>query len=139
MKLENYLLNADILKADNEYITDGALLIAKKYLVQECFKNYKTDESLFEQPAVCENIPFEKGEQINFTVGTKCELLPRFKLGITYNEKYCFDYKIVKSVVSRFYNVDCYIVENVKNVPILKFFINNKFIGFLMPIDKTRG
>ncbi|MBQ2395923.1 MAG: hypothetical protein II304_02605, partial [Bacteroidales bacterium] len=70
MKIEKHFLNADFIAADDNYISDGNILIAKKYCNSSIINKLKTMNDIFEK---CKNtVPFEKGEEFEVGVGTKC-------------------------------------------------------------------
>ena len=55
-KIEKHLIESDILRADDTYISDGYILVAKEFLYNEVLKAYKTDDC-----NLMERIPYENG------------------------------------------------------------------------------
>ena len=91
----------------------------------------------------CNTIPYEKGEHFYIETGNKCVLLPQETIGVVYNDRFAFDYKYIQMIhkqVSIIDNIEFFVIENEMGYPILKFFVNDEFIGCLMSIDmKYKG
>ena len=138
MKLEEYLLTCDFIKADDNYISDGAFAISKEYIKSKILKIAKNTDDLF---AECvETVPFEKGEEFDcISIGTKCELWKAEKIGIYYNDKYLFDYNYIKMLIKQlpYWKIfTFYVVENKFGQPVLKIFVEDEFVACLIAIEK---
>lgn len=140
-ELEQHLLTADFILADDKYISDGNFIFSKDYIKSKALKNVKNIDDIFVH---CANtVPFEKGEEFICTmVGTECILMAHQNIGIVYNDLYLFDYDYIKWFVKQVPNWEYesfYVVENAEGVPILKMFVNDKFVACLMSAKRKRG
>lgn len=133
MKIEEMLLTSDLVRADNKYISNGYFLIDKKYIKSKALGQICNSANLFDE---CEKtVPFEKGREFLIEVGTKCKLGFNYRIDIIYNDKYSFDYEKVKAFIKSVAPWDAYetfVVENSDKEPILKFFVEDEFIGCIM-------
>lgn len=137
--LEECLLYADFIRADDNYISNGHFIISKECLRSGALRLVKNTENIW---ADCdETVPYEQGRDFDCTsIGTECVLLPDETIGIKYNDLYYFDYEYVRMLLEQipYWKVTTfYVVENKRNEPILKFFDeNNEFLACLMSIRK---
>lgn len=89
-------IKAPTIIADDNYISDGIVLINKQYLDTALLKAVKN-----ESDNIMRTIPFEKGDEIDITsINTPIKLLRNNTIGIVLNEndhcKYYANYDIVK-------------------------------------------
>ena len=137
--LEQYLIESDKVKADDEYISDGIIVIHKNFIKNKILKSFKnTDKNILS------DVPFDKGEEVSIGYGTHAKLGLGNRILIDINSEW-FDYEFIKKLwfhllyVSfatnlTFADIDC---EN-QNVPILKFFDeNDNFIGLIVGCKKN--
>lgn len=139
--IEELLLNADCIEADDKYISNGHFIISKKYIQSEALRKLKTVTDIFSHAGCNGTVPFERGGDFPINVGTKCELFPDNTIGICYNERFGFNYEYVKVLTKAipYWCVTCYyVVENAAKQPILKIFVDDEFVACLMPLDKER-
>lgn len=103
--LEERLIKCNDCIADDNYISDGVILVSKNFIRNEIIKYYKTttDNIMNLQYPKYEpytKIPYEKGEEIILTdCDTKCRLCPDNIIGIDVNESECVNYDIVRDFV----------------------------------------
>ncbi|MDD3238252.1 MAG: hypothetical protein PHV37_09175 [Candidatus Gastranaerophilales bacterium] len=135
LKVEEYLINSERqLVADENYISDGIIIVAKDKIENPLLKQYKNiDENIMS------TIPFEKGEQ--YDLPAFCELFPRKILGFVFDEKYSFDYDFFDVFASSFYGLDYYTVrESGNRVPILKAFDeDDEFVGCFLAFKRVNN
>ena len=138
---EEYLMNAKYVLADDNYIADVNCMISKRYIISKVLNKFKNIDNIFSMS--CNTIPYEKGKDFFIETGTECVLLPKETIGVVYNDRFAFDYKYIKMIkkqVSIIDNIEFFVIENEMGYPILKFFVNDEFIGCLMSIDmKYKG
>jgi hypothetical protein len=98
LEIEKRLVESDFIIADENYISDGWVLVNKEFLRSKVLLNCKTkDENIMS------HIPYEMGEYINLTgCGTKCELCSSERIGIIADENNSVDYNHVKLFLKSF-------------------------------------
>ena len=133
-KIQEYLKQKDnILKADDKYITDGNILVKKDFLKSKLLKAYKNfDNDIL---AYC-GVPFDKGEP--WELPDFVRLAPNNEFDFVLNDKYCFNYKYVclfADLTINFWKFNLYLVYGKNDIPILKVFKNDSFVGLIMPIS----
>ena len=129
-EIEERLLNSDFIKADDNYISDGIILVNKKFISNKFLKEYKTDNK-----NIMKDIPYEKGEEICFNKGSYCKLSGNYKISIVIDEYNSADYDIVKLFYESykwefiFFTVQDLIKETEKYKLIKVFSCDEEFIG----------
>lgn len=137
--LEECLLNADFIMADDNYISNGHFIISKGCLRSDALRLVKNTDNIW---AECDKVvPFEQGQDFDCTsVGTECVLLSHGIIGIKYNDLYFFDYEYISMLLHQipYWKITTfYVVENKRSEPILKIFDeNNDFIACLMSMRR---
>ena len=83
LDIEKRLVESKIIIADDNYISDGYILVNKEFLKSKALLNCKTQNE-----NIMSHMPYEKGEYIDLTsVGTKCELCAHEKIERVINER----------------------------------------------------
>ena len=98
LEIEKRLIESDFIIADDNYISDGFVLVNKEFLKSNVILNCKTkDENIMS------HIPYEMGEYIDLTsCGTQCELQSNERIGIIVNENNSVDYNLVRLFLKSF-------------------------------------
>lgn len=141
-KLEKYLIESDNVVADDNYITDGYILLSKEFTENKVLKNFKTLQEDF-----MKYVPYYRGE--DFELSKKCELLSSIQIGICLDDKNSFvDYKYVDmftrhlNYTGRYYRFDKHFTKQPYNGGhLIKIFTNMNgkeiFAGAIMSIETT--
>lgn len=107
-KLEKYLFDLDNVIADDNYITDGYILLSKEFVRNKVLKNFKTEQEDF-----MKYIPCFRGE--DFKLSKKCELLPNKQIGICLDEQGNFvNYEFIDMFVDHLYQTMHYDIQFTK-------------------------
>lgn len=136
--LEKMFLDKDIF-ANEDYITDGFIIICKKFMKKKIFRNFINEPNMV--TVAVNKIPYEKGEEINLTqCGTVCHLLENEKVGIVLDEKNYLDYSFLTMVYDYFYMGGVYYTMiNHLGGKLIKFFNDNdEFLGAVMSRVKCK-
>lgn len=142
-ELEKYLIESDTVFADDNYVTDGFILLSKEFIQNKVLKNFKTLQEDFMQ-----YIPYYRGE--DFELSNKCELLKGRQIGICLDDKDNFvNYEYVKMFIDHINNTGHYYydIQFTKQRCadgvgyLIKVFINNNdeeetFVGAIMSIAR---
>lgn len=133
LKIEKHLIESCILRADDTYISDGYILIAKDFLNNKVLKAYKTDDC-----NLMESIPYERGA--DWELPEYARLFPDKKLAFEINADFMVNYKYIDLFCCSVSYVDIVTFSIVKipfngiseEAPILKVWNNEKFMGLIM-------
>lgn len=127
LDIEKRLVESDFIIADENYISDGYILVNKEFLRSKALLNCKTkDENIMSY------IPFEMGEYIDLTsVGTQCELSSSERIGIVVDERNVVDYNFVKLFLKSFpYSFIEFTSQEYMGGKLIKAFAEDKkFVG----------
>lgn len=138
-EVEKRFINSDLpIVADDEWITDGIILIYKKLIKNRFLKSYKhSDEKLtlnnFKK-AITEN----KGECINYISekGAKCFLMQGGRIAVDIDGVNYIDYAILKTVASsyciaNYFAYDCEYLKHEKSKVVELVDKNDDIIGYI--------
>ena len=137
-KLEKRFFEKDTIYANDTYITDGVIVLDKKYIQNDILKKYiNKPEKLTE---AINKIPYNKGSKIELTeVLTQCELLGVNKIGVILGNNNYADYDILL-MLENYYRSWCfkelnYTVQNFSAGKVVKFFDQDEnFLGCFLSI-----
>ncbi len=133
-KIEKYLLEKDtILRADNECISDGEVLVNKFFIQNKVLKDYKNcDFNIMEQL----KIPYEKG--IEWEIPDCVNLLPCGDFEFVYDDKYSFSYELISLFTSLpvDFNGSYIVFRGEEKYPVLQIFDDVLFVGLIMPMAR---
>ena len=131
-KIEKHLIESDILRADDTYISDGCILVAKEFLDNKVLKAYKTDDC-----NLMELIPYESGR--DWELPEYARLAPHKQLWFEINADDRVNYKYIELFMDSVSGVDIVTFSIVEAklsypypVPIVKVWCNDKFMGVIM-------
>ncbi len=137
LEIEKRIIESDFIKADDDYISDGYILVNKRFLRNKILRDFKTDNE-----NIMSKIPFEMGEYIDLTsLGTKCQLLTDERIGITIDEKNDVDYNFVRLFLKSFpYRFIEFTIQPFDNGYLIKAFDENDVFvgcfGSILRVDK---
>ena len=90
--LEKYLIESNNVTADDEYISDGIIVVKKNYLKNKVLKKFKnTDKNILS------DVPFDKGEEVSIGCGTIAKLSTNNRILVNINSEW-FDYEFIKKL-----------------------------------------
>ena len=118
--IDDYLVKLD-LYADDDYISDGCILVVKEKLSLDLLKKYKNYSH-----NIMGKIPFERGEV--YKLPCNVSLYLHEKLYFDVDDKYTVDYEYIKQFAKSFTDITFTIVW-CTDYPILKVWQGDNFIG----------
>ncbi len=136
--LEKRFFERDMIYANDTYITDGVIVLVKKYIKNNILKQYiKKPKELTKK---INKIPYDKGSEIELTkVFTQCKLLSDNKIGIILDDNNYADYDILL-MLEDYYWLEYlkelnYTVQDFLTGKIVKFFDQDEnFLGCFLSI-----
>lgn len=125
----DYLIWQD-LYADDNYISDGCILVVKDKLKLDLLKKYKNYPN-----NIMSKIPYERGEVYELPDTVSLYLHEKLYFGI--DDKFTVDYEFIKQFAKSYTDISFTIVW-CTDYPIIKVWQGDKFIGCIATAHKDK-